>query len=134
MTELKMVYIGTMNFHKLVWISLNQLHELQKTGPRWSGLVHSTSGLVLDQLWSMTAHFRGKKPDQTGPANTNRNHKNENKEDKPEKSSCCLSGGLYSPPMSFSRIHWIPTGMLEFHGIPMESIWLEPQSFWSPIP
>ena len=34
----------------------------------------------------------------TGPANTDRNNKNENKEDKPEKSSCCLS----APTSDFS--------------------------------
>ena len=37
-------------------------------------------------------------------------------------------------PMSCSGICWIQTGMLEFHGILMESILLEPQPFWFSIP
>ena len=36
--------------------------------------------------------------------------------------------------MSSSGIRQIPTGMLEFHGILTESIWLEPQPFWFSIP
>ena len=34
-----------------------------------------------------------------------------------------LTGRSLLSPMSSSRIHQIPAGMLEFHGIPMESIW-----------
>ena len=45
----------------MVWIRLNQLPELQKTGPRWSSLVPSISGSVLDQLWTTVACFTGKK-------------------------------------------------------------------------
>jgi len=55
---------------KPVWTSLNQFHGPQKTGPRWSGLVPTISGLVLDRLRSMVARFGGKKPDWTGLANT----------------------------------------------------------------
>ena len=67
-----MVYIGTTNFmqKKPVWIGLNRHHGPQKTGPRWFGSVPSISGLVLDRLQSTVAHFGGKKPDWTGPANT----------------------------------------------------------------
>ena len=55
---------------KLVWTGLNQFHGLQKTIPRWSGSVPTISGLVLDWLQFMVAHFGGKKPDWTGLANT----------------------------------------------------------------
>ncbi|EDR13466.1 uncharacterized protein LACBIDRAFT_308413 [Laccaria bicolor S238N-H82] len=44
-----------------------------------------------------------------------------------------LSRSLPSP-MSSGGFRWIPSGMLEFHGIPMETSWLEPQPFWFPIP
>ena len=50
---------------KPVWTGLNQFHGLQKTSPRWSGLVPAISGSVLDQLRSIVAHFGGKKPDWT---------------------------------------------------------------------
>jgi len=36
--------------------------------------------------------------------------------------------------MSSGRIQQIPSAMSEFHGIPMESGWLEPQPFQFPIP
>ena len=55
---------------KLVWISLNQCHGLQKTGPKWFSLVPSISGLVLDWLQATIAHFWGNKTDQTKPVNT----------------------------------------------------------------
>jgi len=55
---------------KPVWTGLNQFHGLQKTGPAWSSSVPAISGLVLDRLRSMVAHFGGKKPDWTGLANT----------------------------------------------------------------
>jgi len=38
---------------------------------------------------------------------------------------------VFTLPHEFQRI---PTFPSEFHGIPMESIWLEPQPFWVPIP
>ena len=55
---------------KPVWTSLNQFHGLQKTGPRWSGLVPTISGSVLDWLQFTVACFGGEKPDWTGLANT----------------------------------------------------------------
>ena len=55
---------------KPVWTGLNQFHGLQNTGPRWSGLVPTISGSVLDHLQFMVACFGGKKPDWTGLANT----------------------------------------------------------------
>ena len=63
--EIQMVYNSTMNFmqKKTVWMSLNQCHGPQRTGPRLSGPVPSISGSVLDWLQSMVAHFGGKKLD-----------------------------------------------------------------------
>jgi len=40
-------------------------------------------------------------------------------------------GEVFTIPHEFQRI---PSGMLEFHGILMESRWLEPQPFWFPMP
>ena len=67
-----MVYNGIMDFlqKKLVWISLNWCHGLQRTGPRWFGWVPSICGSVLDRLQFTVTCFRGKKPDLTEASNT----------------------------------------------------------------
>jgi hypothetical protein len=46
---------------------------------------------------------------------------------------CNSTSSLHSP-MSSGGIRRIPNGMSEFHGIPTETSWLEPQPFWFSIP